>query len=167
MCLWNTNAPATAIFRILWSWYLTLTDNLDFDTKERVLPQGIYMWNMKAVSVTTQKLWPMLKFLQTNKRTDGQTEKPKTDLSMRGHKNLVCCNSFSNKPWFLRVCGKSLLKTLWEKEKLLVTSNFSFSHSVFYPFGELSAIFMNFEIVRLPTLSVWRCLKFVVWERVQ
>ena len=29
----------------------------------------------------------------------------------------------------------SLLKTLWEKEKLLVTSNFSFSHSVFYPFG--------------------------------
>ena len=23
----------------------------------------------------------------------------------------------------------------WEKEKLLVTSNFSFSHSVFYPFG--------------------------------
>ena len=35
----------------------------------------------------------------------------------------------------------------WEKEKLLVTSNFSFSHSVFYPFGELSAIFINFEIV--------------------
>ena len=27
------------------------------------------------------------------------------------------------------------LKTLWEKEKLLVTSNFSFSHSVFYLFG--------------------------------
>ena len=27
-----------------------------------------------------------------------------------------------------------VLKTLWEKEKLLVTSNFSFSLSVFYPF---------------------------------
>ena len=52
-----------------------------------------------------------------------------------------CFNSFPNKPWFLRVCNKSLLRTLWEKEKLLVTSNFSFSHSVFYPFGELSAIF--------------------------
>ena len=26
-------------------------------------------------------------------------------------------------------------------------SNFSFSHSVFYPFGELSAIFIKFEIV--------------------
>ena len=52
-----------------------------------------------------------------------------------------------DKPWFLHVCGTSLLKTLWEKEKLLVTSNFSFSHSVFYPFGELSAIFIKFEIV--------------------
>ena len=33
------------------------------------------------------------------------------------------------------------------KEKLLVTSNFSFSHSVFYPFEEPSAIFIKFEIV--------------------
>ena len=39
---------------------------------------------------------------------------------------------FRNKPWFLRVCYVSLFKTLWE-EKLLVTSNFSFSHSVLYP----------------------------------
>ena len=38
-------------------------------------------------------------------------------------------------------------ETLWEKEKLLVTSNFSFSHSVFNPFGELSTIFKKFEIV--------------------
>ena len=41
-------------------------------------------------------------------------------------------NPFTNKPWFLRVCSTSLLKTVWEKEKRLVTSNFSFSHSVFY-----------------------------------
>ena len=40
-------------------------------------------------------------------------------------------NPFSNKPWFLRVCSTSLLKTLWEKEKLLVKSNFSFSLCVF------------------------------------
>ena len=56
-------------------------------------------------------------------------------------------NPFPNKPWFLRVCSTSLLKTLWEKEKLLVTSNFSFSHSVFYPFEELSAIFIKLWIV--------------------
>ena len=54
---------------------------------------------------------------------------------------------FPNKPWFLRVCITRLLKTLWEKEKLLVTSNFSFSHSVFYPFEELPSIFIIFEIV--------------------
>ena len=47
----------------------------------------------------------------------------------------------------LRVCITSPLKTPWEKEKLLVTSNFSFSHSVFYPFRELSTIFIKFRIV--------------------
>ena len=53
-------------------------------------------------------------------------------------------NPFPNKPWCLHVYSTSLLKTLWEKEKLLVASNFSYSHSVFYPFGELPAIFIKF-----------------------
>ena len=52
-----------------------------------------------------------------------------------------------NKPLFLRVSSKSLLQTLWEKEKLLVTSNFSFSRSVFYSFEKLYAFFIKFEIV--------------------
>ena len=56
-------------------------------------------------------------------------------------------NSFPNKPLFLRICSTSLLKTLWEMEKLLIMSNFSFSHSVFCRFGELSAIFIQYEIV--------------------
>ena len=56
-------------------------------------------------------------------------------------------NPFPNKPWFLRVCCTSLLKTQWEKEKLLVTSNFSLSHCAFYLFGELSAIFIKSKIV--------------------
>ena len=43
--------------------------------------------------------------------------------------------------------GKQAFWKHWEKEKLLITSNFSFSHSVFYLFGELSAIFVKFEIV--------------------
>ena len=43
-------------------------------------------------------------------------------------------NPFPNKPLFLGVCSTSLLKTLWEKEKLLLKSNFSFSRSVFYCF---------------------------------
>ena len=56
-------------------------------------------------------------------------------------------NSFPNRPWFFRICSISLLKTLWEKEKLLIMSNFSFSHIVFYLFREFSAIFINSEIV--------------------
>ena len=59
---------------------------------------------------------------------------------------LALFNTLPNKPWFLRVYSTSPLKTQWEKEKWLVTSNFSFSHSVFYPFGDLSAIFVKFEI---------------------
>ena len=39
------------------------------------------------------------------------------------------------------------MKTLWEKEKLLEMNNLSFSHSVFYPFGEFWAIVITFEIV--------------------
>ena len=56
-------------------------------------------------------------------------------------------NPFPNIPRFLHVSSTSLLKTLWEKEKLLVTSNFSFSHSVFYLFWELYATFIKFKIV--------------------
>ena len=56
-------------------------------------------------------------------------------------------NPFPNKPWFLHVCSTSFLKTLREKEKLLVTSNFSFSYSVFSPFEELPSICIKIEIV--------------------
>ena len=66
----------------------------------------------------------------------------------------MALNPFPNKPWFLHICSASLLKTLWEKENLLITSNFSFSHSVFYPFGELPTIFIKLEKVVLKTLSL-------------
>ena len=56
-------------------------------------------------------------------------------------------NPFPNKSLFLPVCSTSLLKTLQEKEKLLMMSNFSFFCSVFYPLDELSAIFIQFDIV--------------------
>ena len=59
---------------------------------------------------------------------------------------ILCFNPFPKKPWFLRVCSTSLLKTLWDKEKLLITSNFSFSHRVFYPSEEVSLIFIKLLI---------------------
>ena len=67
-------------------------------------------------------------------------------------------NPFPNKPLFLRVRTISLLKTLGEKEKLLVTSNFSFSTSVFYPFGRTFFHLCQRYNYRLQTLSGWESL---------
>ena len=75
-------------------------------------------------------------------------------------------NPFLNNPWFLRVCSTSPLITLLKKEKLLITSNFSFSHSVFYPLGELPAIFIRFKVVVCKLFRFGKLLKFVIWERV-
>ena len=67
------------------------------------------------------------------------------------HSSLVfflrVINHFPNKPWSILLCSTSILNTLWENEKLLIKSNFSFSHIVFFPLGELSAIFVKFRIV--------------------
>ena len=76
-------------------------------------------------------------------------------------------NPFLNKPWYLRVCSTSLLKTLWKKQKLLVTSNFSFSHSVGYPFEELFPNFLKFRIVVCKLFQVSENLNFVVWKMVK
>ena len=44
--------------------------------------------------------------------------------------------------------GKELLKTLWEKEKMLVTSIFSYSHIVLYPSQhKLQYLSQNFFVV--------------------
>ena len=67
-------------------------------------------------------------------------------------------NPFLNKPWFLHVCSTSLWKH-WEKEKLVVTCHFSFSH-----IGELSAIFIKLEIVICKPFQFGRVYNFV-WKR--
>ena len=64
--------------------------------------------------------------------------------SLHPKKNLTAWpfNHFLDNPFQLQIFWK-----LQEKEKLLVTRDFSSSHSVFYPSGELSAIFIQYEIV--------------------
>ena len=94
---------------------------------------------------------------------------------------------------------KCFLKTLWESEKLFITNNFSFSHNILYPFGELLPFLSNLKLpspkpwflcvystsvlktlwekeklfitnkfsffseCRLQTPSMWKSPKFVVW----
>ena len=73
---------------------------------------------------------------------------------------------FPNNPLFPCVCSTNPLKTLWEEEKLLMMSNFSFETlSVFFPLGELSAISVKFEINICKLFQIWKSLKFVIWER--
>ena len=92
-----------------------------------------------------------------------------SDLAL--HYPLVYHQFLSTKPvpkqaLVFIVFSKCLLKTLQEKEKLLVTSNFSFSHSVFYPFGEFSAIFIKFRVGVCKLFQFGRVLNFIAWERV-
>ena len=62
------------------------------------------------------------------------------------------------------VSAVQFLKTLQEKEKLLITSNFSFPHSVFYLFEELSAIFITFKFVVCKLFQFRRVQNFL-WEK--
>ena len=65
---------------------------------------------------------------------------------MQTHIYKTGINLFQTSPVFY-LSAVQVLKVLWETEKLLVTSNFSFSRSVFPSFRELSTIFIKFEIV--------------------
>ena len=59
----------------------------------------------------------------------------------------------------------SLLKMLWEKEKLLMTSNCSFFPQHFLPFWKNSCHFSEIAKLLSVNSSVWKSLKFFVWER--
>ena len=85
--------------------------------------------------------------------------------SLSLHMPLIVINPFPNKPCFLCVCSTSLWKTLWDEEKLIVTSTFSFSHSVFCWFGELLPFSSNLKLSSANSVRFVES-KIVVWERV-
>ena len=58
-------------------------------------------------------------------------------VGSRGHTfSLILINSFPIKPWFLHVCSISLLKTLWEKEKIAHDEQFLFFLQCFLPIAK-------------------------------
>ena len=63
------------------------------------------------------------------------------------HIMLSALTLLQTSPGFLHVCSTSLSRILWEIGKLLITGNFSFSHSVFHPFRKLSSTFIKFKTV--------------------
>ena len=56
---------------------------------------------------------------------------------------------------FMYLENKSF-ETQLEKKKLLSTSNFFFSNSVFYPYEELPTILIKFQIVVCKLFQLWR-----------
>ena len=52
------------------------------------------------------------------------------------------------------------------KEEIAPNEQFLLSHSVFYPFGDLLAVFIESLNCCVKTLSFWKSLNSVVWERV-
>ena len=87
--------------------------------------------------------------------------------------NLLCILYISHKyiakrvitldhtiPTFTGLEMGRLLKTLWEKEKMLVTSIFSFSHYVFYPSQNKVQFFKSIYFVVCDKLSIRTSLNF-------
>ena len=62
--------------------------------------------------------------------------------------------SLPHSPDFSHLWKRKLLKTLWEKEKILITSIFSFSHNVFYPSKHKFQLFCHNCFV------IYKCIKF-------
>ena len=95
----------------------------------------------------------------------------KVSLTGEGLKCIKCISE-NDKPFlkqalFLCVCSIHVLKTLWEKEKLLITSIYFFSPQCFLPFWRTFFHFHQLKNCCLQSLSVWKSPKFVFWERVK
>ena len=80
---------------------------------------------------------------------------------------FVFVNPFPNKPWFLRVCSTSVLKTLREKKKFARFEQFLLFPQYFPPVWRFFCHFHQIWNCRLQTLSVLKSLKLVIWERVK
>ena len=76
-------------------------------------------------------------------------------------------NPFPNKPWFLHVCSTCtcILKTLGKRE-IAHNEQFLLFPKCFPPFWRIFCHFNQIQNYHLQTLSFWKSLKFVVWERV-
>ena len=75
-------------------------------------------------------------------------------------------NPSLNKPWFSRVCSKSLLKTQWEKGEIAHNEQFL----LFPVFSTLLENFLTFSSkLKMSSAKLFELesLKFVIWKRVK
>ena len=79
---------------------------------------------------------------------------------------MLFLSPFQNKPWFLRVCSINLLKTLWGKGEIAHNEQFLLFPQCFLPFWKIFIHLHQIWNCCLQTLSDWKNLKLIVWERV-
>ena len=79
--------------------------------------------------------------------------------------NKTMFNPFLNKPWFSRVCYTSLENTVGKGE-IARNKQFLFFPQLLLTFWIIFSHVYQIPNCCLQTLSVWKSLKFVVWERV-
>ena len=73
-----------------------------------------------------------------------------------------------NKPLFLLVCNKSLLKTLWEKQKLLIMSHFYFSQPDIESYHLLQIKLSNtLNMTAANNTKIEKCLKIDLKNNVE
>ena len=93
-----------------------------------------------------------------------------SDLALHSSQQFQFCrtrvNPFANKPWFLRVCSRSLLKTLGKGE-IAHNEQFLLFPQCFQPLWRTFLLIHQLKNCHVQTLLVWKTLKFVIWERVK
>ena len=90
-----------------------------------------------------------------------------SDFSPFTNITMMSFNLFRNKPWFCRVCRTSLLKTLLRKGEIACDEQFLLFPQCFVPVWRNFFHFHKICYCLLQTLSVWKSVKFIVWERVK
>ena len=80
---------------------------------------------------------------------------------------LFDLNPFQAKPWFLLVCSTSLFENTVLKGEIARNEQFLLFPQCFLPVWRTLRNFHETLNCRLQTLSVWKIVKFVVWETVK
>ena len=75
--------------------------------------------------------------------------------------------NFPKKPWFLRVCSRGSFENSVGKGEIARYEQFLLFPQYFLPFKRTFSYFYSIWNCRLQTLSKWKSLKSVVWERVK
>ena len=120
-----------------------------YENKPRAITQKLSKQELRIMctALPLDEIYPPLKFHNHSYCSFGDMLKTKFENENKQRaRTQELTHSHTMTP-FDAPGKQAFLKTLWVKEKLLVTSNFSFSHCVFYLFGYFSAIFVKFDIV--------------------